>query len=207
MPEGPVRGFVRETFARGEVPLQEIYSARSSLKMIEWLLVANVWGPVRCYLDPELLQRFTKNEFQAVILHQIGHQKGRHRIKLLAASSAVAAVVLALILAGSLVPMLRFLIPGVFTNLMVGAAIIGLGRWERTLDREADAFVISQTGRFQDHINAILKVAGFDPASVDLARIKDSPALRPETKRRILHILDRWYQAQAPTLPPQNPGS
>lgn len=205
MPEGPVRGFIRDTFARAEVPLKEIYGARSSLKMIEWLLVANVWGPVRCYLDPELLQRFTKNEFQAVILHQIGHLKGNHRLKLFAASSAVAAVVLAQILAGSLVPRLNFLIPGFFTNLMVAAAIIGLGRWERSLEREADAFVIAQTGRFQDHINAIFKLAGLEPASVDLARIKDSPAFRPETKRRILHILDRWYQAQAPTLPPQNP--
>jgi hypothetical protein len=204
MPEGPVRGFIRETFTRCEVRVKEIHNARSSLKMIEWLLVANLCGPVRCYLDPELLKRFTKNEFQAVILHQIGHLKGGHRLKLTGASSAVAAAVLALILVGSLVPMLHFLIPGLFVNLMVGAAIIGLSRWERLMEREADQFVIDRTGLFQDHINAILKLAGLDPASVDLRRIQESAALRPETKRRVLFILERWYQAQVWTLPKTN---
>jgi Zn-dependent protease with chaperone function len=194
---GPIRSFIMQAFERYHVPVREVYEARTSLKMLEWLLTANVFGPVRCYLDLELCRRLSQDEFYTILLHQIGHWRGRHRWKLGAASLALCALLIALTVIGSLNPALGFLVPGAFISLLAAAAILALARWERRLERQADLFVLDQSGMYQDYINATLKLSGLDPSRIDLANLDREAALRPEVKRRIKLILERWRQTYA----------
>jgi hypothetical protein len=199
-----LRGLIIETIKNNGLEVDEIYESQTTLKTFEWLLLPNITGPVRCYVDMEQLKRFSRNEFLTVLIHSIAHKKMHHKLKLISASSFATVFFLFFTLIGASFFALSFFVPGFFLLLLASSLVMGIAFWEVEMEKEVDMYVVNQTGLYQDYLNAITKLSGLNPENIDFNRIDQYSTLTWMTKRRIKYLLAMWHQAHYQNSQQQN---
>ena len=175
---------VRGVLDRCRVPIREVYAIDLSRQTKKANAFVCGWGRSRrVVLSDTLLAGFAPAEIAAVVAHEIGHDRHRDVLKLIAVNSAVMLAgfwILSLVLPAALqtmgisrvddiagLPMMILFLTG------LGLLLTPLGNaYSRHLERQADLFSLRTIDRVEDFISMMEKLGGLNLAEFAPGRLR-----------------------------------
>jgi STE24 endopeptidase len=174
--EGELRARLLAVASRAGVPARGIYEIALSRKTRKAnAAVVGIGSARRIVLGDTLLEAFSPGEIETVLAHELGHEKRRHAVRILAGEALFAAAGLWALERLSEPLAAAFSArgigdPALYPALLLLAGLYGFAllplrnAWSRCLEREADRFALELTGEGAVFASALGKLADMNLA-------------------------------------------